>query len=276
LDFTNQFYTIIPHDFGGEKPTLIRSLDIISRKVELLDMLADIAVTAEMMKGQKRSTDPIQENYKKLQNDMRVLERNSDEFKRLEQYLLKTSGHYKFKILDIFSLARHGEDTLFSKFDKLDTRKLLWHGSSVAVFAAILKTGLRIMPSAGGRVGAGLYFADMIEKSASYCGLTKDRKGIVLLNEVALGQIHRIQRDDSSLRKPPKGFDSVLAEGTQMPNPKGDYLDKKLSASGHPVIVPQMDKMNTGIPSSFLHNEYLVYDQTQVTMKYLFYLQWEQ
>jgi poly [ADP-ribose] polymerase len=39
--------------------------------------------------------------------------------------------------------------------DKLDNRRLLWHGTNVAVVAAVLKTGLRIMPTAssGSRVG---------------------------------------------------------------------------------------------------------------------------
>jgi len=35
----------------------------------------------------------------------------------------------------------------------------------------------------------------------------------MFLNEVALGKQHAIHNDDPSLRKPPKGFDSVLAQG---------------------------------------------------------------
>ena len=33
----------------------------------------------------------------------------------------------------------------------------MWHGTNVAVVVAILKTGLRIMPHSGGRVGKGIY-----------------------------------------------------------------------------------------------------------------------
>ena len=50
----------------------------------------------------------------------------------------------------------------------MGNRKLLWHGTSVAVVAAILKSGLRIMPHSGGRVGAGIYFASENGKSAGY------------------------------------------------------------------------------------------------------------
>ena len=52
--------------------------------------------------------------------------------------------------------------------DELDNRKLLWHGTNVAVVAAILKGGLRIMPHSGGRVGKGIYFASENGKSAGY------------------------------------------------------------------------------------------------------------
>lgn len=38
----------------------------------------------------------------------------------------------------------------------------------MAVVAAILRGGLRIMPHSGGRVGSGIYFASENEKSASY------------------------------------------------------------------------------------------------------------
>ena len=43
------------------------------------------------------------------------------------------------------------------------------------------------------------------------------KKGIMFLNEVAIGKQHVIQRDDSSLTKPPPGYDSVLAKGRQEP-----------------------------------------------------------
>jgi hypothetical protein len=52
-------------------------------------------------------------------------------------------------------------------------------------------------------------------------------------------------------------------------------FSKKLSSSGHPVIIPQGKDYHTGIKSTFLHNEYLIYDQTQVSMRYLIKLEME-
>ncbi len=54
----------------------------------------------------------------------------------------------------------------FKEHNSVENRKLLWHGTNVAVVAAILKTGLRIMPHSGGRVGRGIYFASENGKSA--------------------------------------------------------------------------------------------------------------
>ena len=64
------------------------------------------------------------------------------------------------------SLLMKGER--FSEHSGTGNRKLLWHGTNVAVVAAILKSGLRIMPHSGGRVGRGIYFASENSKSAGY------------------------------------------------------------------------------------------------------------
>lgn len=56
----------------------------------------------------------------------------------------------------------------FGENDGLENRRLLWHGTNIAVVAAILKSGLRIMPHSGGRVGRGIYFASENSKSAGY------------------------------------------------------------------------------------------------------------
>ena len=60
------------------------------------------------------------------------------------------------------------QNSRFKVHDKTGNRKLLWHGTNVAVVAAILKSGLRIMPHSGGRVGSGIYFASENGKSAGY------------------------------------------------------------------------------------------------------------
>ena len=62
------------------------------------------------------------------------------------------------------------QEDRFKSHDGIKHRKLLWHGTNIAAVAAILKSGLRIMPFSGGRVGKGIYFASENGKSAAYGG----------------------------------------------------------------------------------------------------------
>ena len=59
-------------------------------------------------------------------------------------------------------------------------------------FVGILSSGLRIAPpeapATGYMFGKGVYFADVVSKSANYCHATKlNPMGCLLLCEVALG-----------------------------------------------------------------------------------------
>jgi hypothetical protein len=53
--------------------------------------------------------------------------------------------------------------------------------------------------------------------SSPSVGTTSDRKGIMFLTEVALGNEEHITRDDSSLTAPPSGKDSIIAKGWTEP-----------------------------------------------------------
>ena len=68
------------------------------------------------------------------------------------------------------------QDDRFKEHDSVENRRLLWHGTNVAVVAAILKSGLRIMPHSGGRVGRGIYFASENSKSAGYGERERERE----------------------------------------------------------------------------------------------------
>jgi|EP01046_Picozoa_sp_COSAG06_P028367 hypothetical protein len=71
----------------------------------------------------------------------------------------------KVKLLEIFDMSRGGEAERHASHDALGGRTLLWHGTNVAVAAAICSSGMRIMPNSGGRVGRGIYLANQVENS---------------------------------------------------------------------------------------------------------------
>ena len=55
----------------------------------------------------------------------------------IDKYVQNTSCYYKLKVLDCFELEREGEANIFNP-DKLDNKKLLWHGSRFSNFVGIL------------------------------------------------------------------------------------------------------------------------------------------
>ncbi|KAG7326449.1 hypothetical protein KOW79_009850 [Hemibagrus wyckioides] len=272
-ELTSKFFTIIPHNFGRNRPPVIRDDVILQNKKEMLLVLADIEIAqslkAESEKAKQEMVEtvpnPIDQNYQSLKCNLILLDKKSNEFKIIEKYLNATGE--RLKIVDVWQVDRDKEAERFRDNDALENRKLLWHGTNVAVVAAILKSGLRIMPHSGGRVGRGIYFASENSKSAGYVRTSKNT-GIMFLNEVALGKEYTITRDDPSLRKAPNGYDSVVARGTQEPDPSKDIF---LKLDGKDVAVPQ----GKAIPqpqykdSSFYSSEYLIYRENQCRIRYL-------
>lgn len=64
---------------------------------------------------------------------------------------------------------------------------------------------------------------------------TSKNIGIMFLNEVALGREYTITRDDSSLRKAPNGYDSVVARGIQEPGQCSFHINN--SNTVHKIII---------------------------------------
>lgn len=278
---SSTFYTLIPHDFGRRIPPTIDTLETLRSKMDMLLVLGDIALAQEMekerdkMAGSKKDKDkpahPLDVNYNLLKCDLERVDPKSKEYKILETYTdnTKCAGWRPVKIKHVWKMNRHSERDRVKAHDKITNRKLLWHGTNVAVVAAILKSGLRIMPHSGGRVGRGIYFASENGKSAGYTR-PAGKRGIMFLNEAILGKEKHISMDDSSLTKAPSGFDCVVAKGWTEPDPSKDTF---LTLDGKKVIVPQGKPISQSAfanKSSFSQSEYLVYQENQVRMRYIF------
>lgn len=275
----SQFYTVIPHNFGRMRPPLIEDEETLKKKYDMLAVLGDIEI-AQSIKAEKdkRSMEagstkeipnPIDINYELLNADLELVDKKSTEFKVIETYTKETAGAWRTPVIQqVWRVNRHGEDKRFQAHDGLGNRKLLWHGTNVAVVAAILKSGLRIMPHSGGRVGKGIYFASENSKSAGYVRCSADNTGIMFLNEVALGKEHHIAMDDWRLTQPPKGYDSIVAKGHTEPDPKKDTT---LQIDGKTITVPQGKplKVPSFSHSSFSQSEYLIYNEAQNRIRYL-------
>ncbi|XP_009874297.1 PREDICTED: poly [ADP-ribose] polymerase 3 [Apaloderma vittatum] len=279
-DLSSRFYTIIPHNFGRARPPPINTPELLRAKKDMLLVLADIEV-AQSLQAQKVKEEeeeeeeevahPLDQDYALLCCQLSLLDPASREHQLIQNYVTQTGWEFfgwTLHILNIWQVARDGEDERFKAHDLLEHRRLLWHGTNIAVIAAILKSGLRIMPHSGGRVGKGIYFASENSKSAGYVCCTSENIGIMFLSEVALGKPYCITRDDPTLRQPPTGYDSVLACGQTEPDPA---QDEEVLLDGKKVLVSQGKPIPMAAykDSSFLQSEYLIYKESQCRIRYL-------
>lgn len=154
VDASNRFYTLIPHDFGLSRPVILDNIELIKTKTEMIDNLLEIEIAYSMLDDSKGETigdeHPLDSHYKKLKCDLQSVDFDSEEFRLVEQYMIKTHAkthdQYSLKLRQLFKTQRHGEFERFTKFQKLDNHQLLWHGSRTTNYAGILSQGLRIAP----------------------------------------------------------------------------------------------------------------------------------
>lgn len=271
LDASNRFFTLIPHDFGMNRPPLLKNPEYIKLKLEMLNNLLDIEIAYSLLKSSsKEGKDPIDSHYQQLKTDIKVLSKDSDEFKTLQKYVEQThaSTHsmYKLEIEEVFKVSREGEEKRFKPFKKLPNRTLLWHGSRTTNYAGILSKGLRIAPPeapvTGYMFGKGVYFADMVSKSANYCCTSRSNNtGLLLLCDVALGNMYERTSADY-IEKLPPGKHSTKGIGKTEPDPS-DHAEMDGSH------IPLGKGLKREIQSDLLYNEYIVYDVAQIQAKYL-------
>lgn len=149
---TNHFYSLVPHDFGIEKPIIIDTPEQIVAKIEMIESLMEIELAYNMLADNKLEgkVNPIDQHFEQLNTAMDVLDKSSEEFKLLEEYVINTHAEthntYSLEIEDIFKIKRNHEEKRYKPFKKLHNRKLLWHGSRLTNFVGILSHGLKIAP----------------------------------------------------------------------------------------------------------------------------------
>ena len=238
----------------------------------MLETLGDLEIATKMLsKSKDLDVHPIDSAYNILKTKIVPIEPDHKDYKMIEKMIKQTHGpthtNYKLQIVDVFEIQREGEEEKYKKFSDLHNRRLLWHGSRSTNYMGILSQGLRIAPPeapvTGYMFGKGVYFADIVSKSANYC-FSKD-EGCLLLGEVALGDMYEIEHAEfiDGLKKT---YKSTMGKGKHHPDPKDDVIleNGTIVHTGKPVNQKGVTK-NT----SLLYNEFIVYDTSQILLKYM-------
>ncbi|KAK0279011.1 hypothetical protein LTR35_008746 [Friedmanniomyces endolithicus] len=293
-DFTNQYYSAIPHVFGRNRPPIIDNNDILTREVAMLDTLTDMEVANAIMKTSSErhkdadSVAQIDKRFEQLKlSECEPLDSKSAEYQALKNYLINTAGHthnIRYRLQDIFRIQREGEDDRFekSKYSGLKdkNRRLLWHGSRTTNFGGILSQGLRIAPPEapvnGYAFGKGVYLADISTKSANYCvSSSSGNTGLLLLCEAELGNpMYELLSGDSGAKEAAEKAGALATYGIGRTTPQawvdaGDVITKELKG----IMIPdpgQEPGDQTNHPNAYLqYNEYICYDVAQIRLRYL-------
>ncbi|XP_078440531.1 poly(ADP-ribose) polymerase 2 [Wolffia australiana] len=269
IDASNRFFTLIP----SVHPRAIMDMDDFKAKVKMLEALQDIEIASRLVGFDTDCSEPLDEKYNKLHCNISPLDHDCEDYKLVEKYLCNTHApthkDWELELEDVFALEREGEfDRYASHRDRLQNKMLLWHGSRVTNFVGILSQGLRIAPPeapvTGYMFGKGIYFADLVSKSAQYCFTDKKSPvGLLLLSEVALGETHELKKA-TYVEQPPEGKMSTKGLGKTAPD-KSEFVIWR-----DQVVVPCGKPVRSSIRASeLLYNEYIVYDTTQVKMQFL-------
>lgn len=270
---SNKFYTLIPHAFSVKSPAIIDSIETVNAKNEMLETLLHMELIYGFLDEEHgEKINPLDAYYYKLKNEIVAVDKNSSEYQQLVGIVQSTHGPthntYSLEVVEIFKLNREGEDERFRASQQLDRHRLLWHGSRLMNFVSILTNGLKVAPpeapATGYMFGKGIYFADMVSKSANYCYTDPvNNTGLMLLCEVALGQSRKLTASINVTDIPNPNEQSVKAFGAYFPSINSTNVDGVKFKVG-PV------KAQRHIPTTLYYNEYIVYDPAQVKFKYLF------
>ncbi|KAG8985984.1 hypothetical protein FRB90_004320 [Tulasnella sp. 427] len=284
---SGDYYSIIPHAFGRNRPIPIRNKEHLKKELELVDALGDMTIASKLI--QSKPSNGLNQIDTRLAGlnlkSIEPLAPASKEFKALETYCHdssgKTHGHMSgFKVVDIFKVERNGEAEPFNAagFSKLESgkRMLLWHGSRATNFGGILSQGLRIAPPeapvTGYMFGKGVYFADASTKSLGYTHYSlSDQTGLLLLCEVATAPLLELEDADYNAGDKCKAANALATKGLgeSVPSAWKDVAEVTGNDELKGVVMPVGKFKDRNNRRSLWYNEYIVYDTNQIRLRYL-------
>jgi poly [ADP-ribose] polymerase len=280
-DLTSDFYTLIPYSCGFKKLPMIDSSDKVSKYIEMLDDLRNLVTSAKILDNNETGKiNQLDSVYNSLNTDIVPLDKSSEMYEQLVKYVhnthASTHSNYTVNIVDIFELGRSEERSIYEEYTKnIGNKYLLFHGSRLANIVGITKLGLLLNPEqvnpnikiTGKMFGYGVYLANSFSKSFNYCFTSKGSPvGCIFLCEAALGKQAKRSHSDyyvskQSLQQEYK--DSIWGQGKTGP----DMVNTFTTPDG--VKVPNGKLKGTGINGGLRYDELIVYDQRQLTLKYV-------
>jgi len=251
-DLTNDYNMLIPCDFGRQKLDIKEfwsDLSKVQQQKQILDNLQaslNIATSPSNDKKANITEEQIFDCQLHLIEDIKIIEKIKNLYNKTKQNVHQC---HRLGVKTVYSVnINHVSEKFKSHGSKMQNVWELWHGTKSSGVLSILKSGL-IMPKKSssnvtGRMFSGypgkegLYFSDQSTKSLNYSsggwGGPKDNDCFMFLADVAMGKYFTPNGPRNDLPRP--GYDSTFA---------------KAHVSG------------------VYNNEMIVYETSQVNLKYL-------
>ncbi|EDV20930.1 uncharacterized protein TRIADDRAFT_60629 [Trichoplax adhaerens] len=206
-------------------------------------------IDAERLKLKDLTADRLVEASKLLDEIAEVLDHDSYVFNMIKAYARNgfrypVNKYYSISVEEVFKINSKRDDEKFKAINNTDNRMLLWHGFRTINYAQILSQGIKPVPEKLDGTTAlclirdskfktkntiiSTFCLDIMWESASRCETTASNPvGLLLLCEVALGKMHKMNIESCKLNQKPKlpeGTDSFKAVGGYGPDPAGNKI----------------------------------------------------
>lgn len=245
LGLSNEYYRYIPKVFGHRVTAdmiAIKNTDEISEQMDILKFYEDSLRMGSIIFDNTN----IDKQYESLKSDIGILDPMSDKYKQIVHYVNSTESRHHGIHLDVKHIYTVNQKNAPKFDDHYGNVRELFHGSRSANLPGILSSHLKLPNQlkgvyiTGAMFGPGLYFADQSTKSSQYScarfggSVNKYKTGFMFLADVSLGRMKE-EYGSHYYTQAPKGYDSVKGcEGR-----------------------------------SLLHNEYIIYRETQQQLRYI-------
>lgn len=273
------FYTYVPVSVGRTStPPIINNEKTVEKYVDMLQVLSDLEIAGSILDKKNLSEFGKMHRYDRIYKQLKIdltpimVDSKSKEYKMITTYVnntvAPTHNYYTLEVLDAIKVNREEEN---ARFNDYGNNVLLFHGSRVANYMGILSQGLRInnnAPKTGSMFGPGSYFSNCATKSANYCYASpSNNEAIMLLCMVSLGKTYNKLGSEYITYLPNEKNHSTWGQGKSTTNPK-EAIKIKEDGTKRVILVPYGKLIDSDVKGSLLYDEFIVYKENQVKIKY--------
>lgn len=288
---SSEYYTLVPIVVGRtSRPPIINTMEIIGKYSDRIDELKNLKVAYNAVNSSTNMDLETQyENlYKSLKTTITPIDKGTSIWNIIENYVLKTHGQShrttsNVEVSNIFEITResdHGRNISqeFPNMKGIENLQLLWHGTRLGNYISILQNGLVLRPElisnahiTGKMFGNGIYAANSFSKSLNYCSFgDTNNDACLFLGEFMLGDQLKLTQSDSGLNQ-----NSMIKAnkhstwGMGKSTPSSYTTIPSCFDSSLKVQVPDGNLSSSNINSSLLYDEFIVYNEKQLRLRYI-------